>query len=102
MEFYGNENTRKMKEQWKLEMSKIEDTINRCDNGDETNSPPLPDDIDWTGTGHSWIGTFRYKDIFFRIYKDEINNNTFKWESNCNNIECHKIRYTENFKCSNK
>jgi hypothetical protein len=101
MEFYGNENSKKLKEQWKQEMSKIEG-INKCNEGDETNSPPLPNDIDWTGTGHSWIGTFYYNNIFFRVYKDEINSNIYTLESHCNNIECIKIRYTSNSECCNK
>jgi hypothetical protein len=95
------EDKRKLKEQWILQMSKIAN-INKCNKGDETNSPPLPDDIDWTGTGHSYIGTFNYNDIFFRIYKEEMNSNNYKWESHCNNIECNKIRYTTNFICCNK
>lgn len=97
---YKNNEKQKLKEQWMFEMSKILN-INKCNKGDETNSPPLPDDIDWTGTGDSYIGTFRFNDIFFRIYKDEMNSNTYKWESHCNNIECHKNRYTTNFLCYN-
>ena len=94
------EEKRRLTELWKLKMSKIEG-INKCNKGDEMNSPPLPEDIDWTGTGDSWIGTFSYNNIFFRVHKDEIYSNNYKWESTCNNIECHKIRYTTNFKCCN-
>ena len=97
------EEKRKLKEEWMINMSKIEG-INKCNEGDEKNSPPLPpaDMIDWTGTGNSWIGIFNYNEIFFRIYKDELYNDNYKWVSRCSNIECHKNRFTNNFKCYNK
>ena len=94
------EEVRKLKEEWMFKMSQIEG-INQCSSGDASNCPPLPADIGWTGTGDSMIGIFNYNDIFFRIYAD-VDNNIYKWESLCNNIQCHRIRYTTNFKCCNK